>query len=392
MSEKPDIFISYRRAGGVHTAKEIALELRARGYAVFFDGKSISSGRFWDTIRASVEACSDFLLVLTPGALDRCADGTEHDFVAREIALAMKLGKNIVPVMTDGFAFPNPMPECIRGIEEYNAGDAVSADRPQAIEQMLDFKIKHGFFKSVPQNATGANAADTAGVSATAQETVVIVPPEKRGNGFPWIALTLVGVAAAAGFGVRQMQSEEGELVISEEIESAPPSAPQGKMPVPAAKTDSAEPPAPVRPEFHVFPSQEITDFAESKCFTSLSKLKKWSDDFFENEIRMLDIRKTYAGVSGREDEWKTSEKYSELAAENAEIRAQANRARDEIINAYLDGNAKPSSYTTEHGDTLNRIAKKLECSAADLRAANPGVDFTRLRIGVELNIPKKKK
>lgn len=391
MSEKLDIFISYRRAGGVHTAKEIALELRARGYTVFFDGKSISSGRFWDTIRESVESCADFLLVLSPGALDRCADGTENDFVAREIALAMKLGKNIVPVMTDGFAFPNPMPKCIRGIEEYNAGDAVSADKPQAIEQMLDFKIKHGFFKSIPRNAAGANVSDPSSVSATAQDTVVIVPPEKHGNGFLWIALTLVGVAAAVGFGVRQMQSEESEFVVPEEteIESELPTKPQEKTPVPAAKPEL---PAPVRPEFHVFPSQEISDFAESKCFTSLSKLKKWSDDFFENEIRMLDIRKTYAGVPGREDEWKTSEKYSELATENAEIRAQANRVRDEIINAYLDGNAKPSAYTTERGDTLKRIAKKLECSEADLRAANPGVDFNRLKIGVELNVPKKKK
>lgn len=381
MSKKTDIFISYRRGGGVHTAKEIALELRERGYTVFFDGKSISSGRFWDTIRESVESCTDFLVVLTPGALDRCAAGTERDFVAREIALAMKLGKNIVPVMTDGFSFPNPMPECIRGLEEYNAGDSVSADKPQAIEQMLDFKIKRGFFKSIPQNTIGENVADAASVpaevTATTKDTVVIVskPKSSGGNGFLWLALTAVGVAAAVGFGVLQMQREKGA---PEEIV---------EVLVPAAEF-----PDPERPEFHVFPSQEIADFAESKCFSAYSKLRNMSDEYFENEIKMLDIRKAYAGVPGRENDWKTSEKYSELANANISIRLQAERMRNEIIDAYIDGNGRASTYTTERGDTLKRIARKLECSEADLRAANPNVDFLRLKVGVELKVPKKKK
>ncbi len=384
MSKKTDIFISYRRGGGVHTAKEIALELRERGYTVFFDGKSISSGRFWDTIRESVESCTDFLVVLTPGALDRCAAGTERDFVAREIALAMKLGKNIVPVMTDGFSFPNPMPECIRGLEEYNAGDSVSADKPQAIEQMLDFKIKRGFFKSIPQNTIGENVADAASVpadvAATTKDTVVIVskPKSSGGNGFLWLALTAVGVAAAVGFGVLQMQREKGELAAPEEIV---------EVLVPAAEF-----PDPERPEFHVFPSQEIADFAESKCFSAYSKLRNMSDEYFENEIKMLDIRKAYAGVPGRENDWKTSEKYSELANANISIRLQAERMRNEIIDAYIDGNGRESTYTTERGDTLKRIARKLECSEADLRAANPNVDFLRLKVGVELKVPKKKK
>ena len=387
MSKKTDIFISYRREGGVHTAKEIALELRERGYTVFFDGKSISSGRFWDTIRESVESCTDFLVVLTPGALDRCAAGTERDFVAREIALAMKLGKNIVPVMTDGFSFPNPMPECIRGLEEYNAGDSVSADKPQAIEQMLDFKIKRGFFKSIPQNTIGENVADAASVpaevTATTKDTVVIVskPKSSGGNGFLWLALTAVGVAAAVGFGVLQMQREKGA---PEEIV---------EVIVPAAKpAPAAEFPEPERPEFHVFPSQEIADFAESKCFSAYFKLQKMSDEYFENEIQMLDIRKSNAGIPGRENNWKTSEKYSELAEANIAIRVQAERMRNEIIDAYIDGNGRASTYTTERGDTLKRIARKLECSEADLRAANPNVDFLRLKIGIELKVPKKKK
>lgn len=389
MSKKTDIFISYRREGGVHTAKEIALELRERGYAVFFDGKSICSGRFWDTIRESVESCTDFLVVLTPGALDRCIFGTEQDFVAREIALAMKLGKNIVPVMTDGFSFPNPMPECIRGLEEYNAGDSVAADKPQAIEQMLDFKIKRGFFKSIPQNAIGENIADTvrapAEVTATTKDTVVFVSkPKPSGvNGLLWLALAMVGVSAAVGFGVWQRQSEEGVFVESEEIKSEPSTS--QKKPDPAAEF-----PDPKHPEFHVFPSREIADFAESRCFSAYSKLQKMGDEYLENEIKMLEIRKTYAGVPGRENAWKTSDAYSELSEANAGIRAQAERMRNEIIDGYLAG--KPSAYTTERGDTLNRIARKLECSEADLRAANPDVDFLRLKVGVELKVPKKKK
>lgn len=92
-----DIFISYRRKGaGAGVAGELQSKLENLGYKVFLDVDKIGSGQFPDQIKHAIEECKDFLLVLSPGTLDRCVD--EEDWVRREITMAMEFGKNIVGV------------------------------------------------------------------------------------------------------------------------------------------------------------------------------------------------------------------------------------------------------------------------------------------------------
>ena len=75
-----DVFISYRRKGsGAGVAGELQSKLQSRGYKVFLDVDNIGSGAFPDQIDRAIQQCNDFLLILSPGMLDRCAD--EEDWV-----------------------------------------------------------------------------------------------------------------------------------------------------------------------------------------------------------------------------------------------------------------------------------------------------------------------
>ena len=108
---KPNVFISYRRDGGVDDARLVQQALKNRGFACFFDYSSIRSGKFNEAIDGAIRDADNFVLIVTDGAFDRCAD--EDDWVRREIRQALACKKNIVPVVPDGntFAFPENLPE-----------------------------------------------------------------------------------------------------------------------------------------------------------------------------------------------------------------------------------------------------------------------------------------
>lgn len=100
-----DIFISYRRKGaGAGVAGELQSKFENLGYKVFLDVDEIGSGQFPIQIKQAIEQCNDFLLVLSPGTLDRCVD--EEDWVRKEIIMAQNLNKNIVGVGLPGFVMP----------------------------------------------------------------------------------------------------------------------------------------------------------------------------------------------------------------------------------------------------------------------------------------------
>lgn len=409
--EKHDIFISYRRSdGGVYVAQSFSLELEKRGYSVFFDGKSISSGRFWDKIRTSIEGCTDFLVILTPGALDRCAEGTENDFVAREINLAMRLGKNILPMMMGDFKFPNPMPECIRGLEAYNAGDAVPMGSPQAIEQTLDYRIKKEFFKSVPKNANGNNSrppasrpqaidpekellkkalvnetkiaenerklreAEVAAALAKSsarptitKETVIITERSSRkGLWFTLTALVVVGV-----IGVSVLNKEAPE-------DKNPPKPTK----IPYSGGNAPKPPSDTpKPDVYTNFAPEVLEFVKNspEFFGQYQKLK-------DMEGRSLEIKVDIQAAKNAGNQNAVSKETKLLE----EFRAKAKSIKAEIENAYFNGPQAPTAYKIERGDSLSKIAGKLGCTVAALEEANPGINNRNLRIGQTLKIPEK--
>ncbi len=171
-----DIFISYRRNGGEYTAKVLRDRLNELGYRVFFDVESLRSGDFNTRLFSVIEGCTDFLVILSPDALERCSN--PDDWVRQEIECALAKGKNVVPVLMRGFSFPKELPPSIEPLRFKNGLES----NTQFFDAFMD-KLCTRFLQSKPQN--------------------------KRVS--PWkmltIALLVCALAAGAVFGVRRYNS-----------------------------------------------------------------------------------------------------------------------------------------------------------------------------------------
>lgn len=123
--QKYDIFISYRRDGGEMLAHILYEQLEKRGYAAFQDVETLRSGDFNTALYDVIENCNDFILILSPNSLDRCANA--DDWVKNEIVCALENKKNIIPVMMRGFEWPETLPEEIQALRFKN-GIVASTD------------------------------------------------------------------------------------------------------------------------------------------------------------------------------------------------------------------------------------------------------------------------
>ncbi|HVU15172.1 MAG TPA: toll/interleukin-1 receptor domain-containing protein [Phototrophicaceae bacterium] len=115
------VFVSYRRSVSRHLARSIALDLRAHGYDVFFDVDTIANGEFDQIVLHEIAARTHFVLVLSRGSLERCAD--EGDWLRREIEEALRLKRNIVPILEAGFSFSaeaKNLPESLHDLPRFN--------------------------------------------------------------------------------------------------------------------------------------------------------------------------------------------------------------------------------------------------------------------------------
>lgn len=118
MEKKYDIFISYRR-DAFESANLFATRLKALGYRVFFDIETMNAGKFNEQLLDVISRCKDFILVLSPNAIDRCEE--EGDWVRREVMCAMEHKKNIIPIMLSGFVWPTEMPKGMEELCNYQA-------------------------------------------------------------------------------------------------------------------------------------------------------------------------------------------------------------------------------------------------------------------------------
>lgn len=129
-----DIFISYRRNGGEYTAKILRDRLEDQGYQVFFDVESLRSGYFNTKLYSVIDECKDFLLILSPNALDRCED--PNDWVRLEVEHALAQEKNIIPIMLRGFEFPEHLPEILEPLRYLHGLEANSQFFDAFIQQL----------------------------------------------------------------------------------------------------------------------------------------------------------------------------------------------------------------------------------------------------------------
>jgi tetratricopeptide (TPR) repeat protein len=138
------VFISYRRTN-FYTALAVYQDLTAHGYDVFFDFQSIDSGDFEKAITENVKAKAHFLIILSPSALERCNE--PDDWLRREIELAIDEGRNIVPLMMEGFDFGSPsVKETLSGklnmLKRYNGLRLVADYFFEAMEKLRERYLK----------------------------------------------------------------------------------------------------------------------------------------------------------------------------------------------------------------------------------------------------------
>lgn len=158
------IFISYRRNGGEFLGKCLYDVLCREGYSVFYDVEAMNAGKFNDQIYRRIEECSDFLLLLTPGCLERCMN--DGDWVRLEYEHAVKCGKRIIPIAAREFVFPAVMPMSMCDLPDYERVEATAGDMEYVVRKLKRLmsakpaKGKTGLFSTLSTPALTPTAID----------------------------------------------------------------------------------------------------------------------------------------------------------------------------------------------------------------------------------------
>ncbi len=149
MKEK-NIFISYKNDGeGSNFAARICSDLERMGHNVYFNPNEQRAGNFPDRLKNAVEACKDFLLIVTQSCLDQLIKHDKIDWVREELLTAYRNDKNIIPLLMPGVSMPKDkedMPEDLRFLPDT---DAVSIFEPY---DKSPFEVILKWMKSIPSN------------------------------------------------------------------------------------------------------------------------------------------------------------------------------------------------------------------------------------------------
>jgi len=97
------VFISYRRTISSFIARAIYMDLKAHDFDVFMDVESVDSGEFDPIILRQIEARTHFLIICSHGTFE--GSDEPEDWLRREIEHALDTGRNIVPILVNGFTF-----------------------------------------------------------------------------------------------------------------------------------------------------------------------------------------------------------------------------------------------------------------------------------------------
>lgn len=110
--KKISVFLSYHRKSSSDLARQIHDYLCDKGVDVFFDVEDINGGRFETQIRQEITSRDNFLIILSPQTL-----GSE--WVQKELKLAIRFGKNIIPILMPEFSFASDVPPTVQDITNF---------------------------------------------------------------------------------------------------------------------------------------------------------------------------------------------------------------------------------------------------------------------------------
>ncbi len=158
-----DVFISYRREGGLDFARSIAYYLRIEGFQCFFDQRELKTGQFNQQIYEAIDNSKYFLSVLTKGALERCSN--PDDWVRKEIEHAIEKGIQIVPVAVrdEKLTFPESLPKSLSTLKTTQAS---------FIDRQTDFE--ESILKMVREQLKGLSGMTTRQHKKTRREAEAV--------------------------------------------------------------------------------------------------------------------------------------------------------------------------------------------------------------------------
>jgi hypothetical protein len=111
------VFVSYARKDA-HIMREYILQIRSLGFKVWYDDDIAGSEKWRDTLEQRVRDCYMFIVFLSEAAV-------QSKWVKREVKLANKCGKTILPVRIGPLPARHPFK---RILEERQTLDATTAD------------------------------------------------------------------------------------------------------------------------------------------------------------------------------------------------------------------------------------------------------------------------
>ena len=213
MKKKYDIFISYRRDGGAQYARILQLMLIQRGYKVFLDYDELTDGVFSDKIRAAIKEAPVFMLVLSKGSMERCAN--DGDWVREEITLAVEQQKHVIPVNPDsGFdGFPEGMPERLKDFIGSHQHSEISFG--QALGATIDLMIKNRLVSTLGERDSLAHKDED---YTTAQESLRKIDVHNRFMKRLGIACVVMVIAIVLGACFWFWKHQEARELHSDEV------------------------------------------------------------------------------------------------------------------------------------------------------------------------------
>lgn len=182
ISDPPNVFVNYRRddCGWAGVAVADALRTRLGAEQVFLDNSSIPLGAiFAREIEDAVRRCDVLLALIGPGwdrppILDRLSD--KKDWVRRELLLAKKQNKRIVPVLVDRLELPpaDLLPKELQFLPGRQR-EWLRQTHPDDVDRLAE-RISGGL---APSNERG-NGHDRAAIDALLRH---VLPPAQKWSG-----------------------------------------------------------------------------------------------------------------------------------------------------------------------------------------------------------------
>lgn len=155
-----DAFISYRRESGSILASLIKNQLEnIFDKQIFLDVKELQVGRFDEKLLKAIEETPHFILILSPGCLDRCVN--RGDWLKQEIMHAIKTNRNFIPVITDDFKYPDEykwklFPNEMRIIQSYHAMSYNHNFQEESIKRISDcMRVKVNPYQNINTGTAG---------------------------------------------------------------------------------------------------------------------------------------------------------------------------------------------------------------------------------------------